>query len=56
VSSDGREFCDDEGNCNTGYLLAAARDGRKLPQAEIDTIHGLYRAAVPHLASLGHVN
>ena len=49
MSSDGREFYDDEGNCNTGYLLAADRDGRKLPQAEIDTIHGLYRVAVPHL-------
>jgi arylsulfatase A-like enzyme len=51
VSSDGREFCDAKGNCNTGYLLAAAQDGRKLPQTEIDTIHGLYRAAVPHLDS-----
>lgn len=49
VSSDGREFCDDEGNCNTRYLMAADRERRDVPQSEIDTIHGLYRAAVPHL-------
>lgn len=49
VSSDGREFCDDEGNCNTRYLMAADRERRDVPQSEIDTIHGLYRVAVPHL-------
>lgn len=51
VSSDGREFCDDEGNCNTAYLTAANRERRPLPQSEIETIHDLYRAAVPELDS-----
>lgn len=51
VSSDGEEFCDAEGNCNTGYLLAANREQRQLPRSEVETIHALYRAAVPHLDS-----
>jgi len=49
ISSDGREFCDEEGNCNTQYLIAADRERRALPASEIETIHALYRAAVPHL-------
>ncbi|MFW6012126.1 MAG: sulfatase [bacterium] len=51
VSSDGSEFCDDDGNCNTRYLMAADRERRELPRSEIDTIHALYRAAVPQLDS-----
>lgn len=49
VSAEGEEFCDDEGNCNTRFLMAVDRERRQLPQAQIETIHGLYRAAVPHL-------
>lgn len=49
VSADGGEFCDREGNCNTRYLMATDRERRRLPQSEIDTIHGLYRAAMPLL-------
>lgn len=51
VSSDGSEFCDDEGNCNTRYLIAMDRERVELPASTIDTIHGLYRAAVPLLDS-----
>jgi arylsulfatase A-like enzyme len=49
VSADGREFCDAEQRCNTRYLIAADVERRPLPQSEIDTIHQLYRAAVPLL-------
>lgn len=49
VSADGGEFCDEAGNCNTRYLMAMDRERRVLPQDHVDTIHRLYRAAVPHL-------
>lgn len=49
VSSDGSEFCDDEGHCNTRYLIAMDRERVELPESKIETIHGLYRAAVPLL-------
>jgi arylsulfatase A-like enzyme len=49
VSADGREFCDQEQNCNTRYLIASSREGHELARSELETIHGLYRAAVPYL-------
>ena len=53
-SEDGAEFCDPGGHCNTQYLIAADLERRVLPQSEIDTIHELYRDAVPALdAAMG---
>lgn len=46
---DPEDFCDEEGNCNTRYLMAMDRKRRELPESKIETIHALYRAAVPHL-------
>jgi arylsulfatase A-like enzyme len=49
VSLDGAEFCDQDGKCNTRFLMEADRQRRHLPRKTIDTIHALYRAAVPQL-------
>lgn len=42
-------FCDKEGNCATGYLLAADKENRSVPADEIDLLHELYRRGVKQL-------
>ena len=43
------EFCDDDGNCATEFLLTADREGRQLEQATIDRIALLYSRGVSYL-------
>ncbi len=47
VSSDGHEFCDAEGVCNTRYLIAMDVARQALSPAELQLIHDLYRADAP---------
>lgn len=49
IHVDEHEFCDSEQRCSTQYLQAADREGRAIPEREVETIHNLYRAAVPAL-------
>ena len=49
IPPDSLEFCDDQGNCATEFLLAADRDGRHLDSATIDRIALLYSRGVSYL-------
>jgi arylsulfatase A-like enzyme len=49
IAPDSREFCDDDGNCATDFLLAADREGRPLDRATIDRIAALYGRGVAYL-------
>ncbi len=49
IEPDSREFCDDDGNCATEFLLAADRDRRPLDPETINRIALLYSRGVSYL-------
>lgn len=49
ISRDGREFCDEEGRCNTAFLLAADQEGRTISPDTTEQIKALYGAGVRYL-------
>jgi arylsulfatase A-like enzyme len=49
LSPESTEFCDDEGNCGTGFLTAANKTGRPIDPDVIERLHDLYRIGVEAL-------
>ncbi len=50
VSGDGSEFCDDEGNCATSFLIGTDRNRTQVSEEIRARIEGLYRAGARYLA------
>lgn len=42
-------FCDDQGNCATKFLLEADREGRRLPDEQVEIVRDLYEAGIRYL-------
>ena len=49
ISADSREFCDDQDNCATEFLLAADRERRPMTPETVARIAMLYQRGVAHL-------
>jgi len=49
TSDDGREFCDEQGRCDTQFLMAADTERRSFPDTEVRNILDLYRAGIKYL-------
>ncbi len=42
-------FCDDQGRCATQFLLEADREGRTIPEKQVETLRSLYESGVQYL-------